>query len=405
MASVQTQNRKGRITYTVRHRDESISRTFDKPKDGDKWARAVQVAMDAGTFRKEDHSPLFKKKMEAVQADQEQQRKSEAARTTPTLAEGLDFYLSKIESKGSYDTERKRAAKWKSRPLGNKLITEITPDDIIAVRDEMAKPLPRRDGTVRSLSVSTIHNEFTCVSNVYRWASGRFSEMRRKWPGIPENIENPVSVVRKSGGRIDSFGGIPKPSPNHFRRKRIASDMEDAIYAEFLARDVELAAAWRIAVNTGMRINEILNVHRAWIDLKTGSIEIPAGVTKNGEPRTVALNRKALEAFGSVIERDDRPTFRGRRKTRYIDDKLVFSITYQIMYDNFTRIRKKLAETDHRYVDLRIHDTKHEAASRMISAGMTVPEVMSQTGNTRLESMRRYINPTLEEIQQKINRM
>lgn len=395
MASIQQQIRNRKITFTVRHQRQSISKTFPKKKDREKWAVSVRSAYESGKFKREDFDERYKRRLEKARQEAANEKRKAAIAQTPTLSEAIDFYLTSIESTPSHKTERKRSARWKRHPLAGKLLTEISDFDIITFRDELIQD---------RLKASTIHNYFTCVSNTFRLAVGRYSRMRVRWPDIPENLENPVAVIRKAG-MTDKSAGIPKPGPNDFRRQRILPDMETAFYDAFLKKDIELACAWRIAINTGMRIGEVLNVEREWINLEAGIIDIPPNRTKNKLPRMVALNQKAVEALIMVTSREIPKSLTGIRKSRSLDPNLTFTITYPIMYDHFSKVRKSLANSDPRYANVHIHDAKHEAASRMIAAGMTVPEVMDQTGNTQLESMRRYMNPTLDERKAKINRL
>ena len=48
--------------------------------------------------------------------------------------------------------------------------------------------------------------------------------------------------------------------------------------------------------------------------------------------------------------------------------------------------------------DLRFHDLRHEAISRMFERGMTVEEVMPVSGHRTLDQLSRYINLRPEDI-------
>ena len=61
--------------------------------------------------------------------------------------------------------------------------------------------------------------------------------------------------------------------------------------------------------------------------------------------------------------------------------------------DKFARMRDGLG-----IVDLRFHDLRHEAISRMFERGMTVEEVMPVSGHRTLDQLSRYVNLRPEEI-------
>ena len=61
--------------------------------------------------------------------------------------------------------------------------------------------------------------------------------------------------------------------------------------------------------------------------------------------------------------------------------------------DKFARLTKKLG-----IVDLRFHDLRHEAISRMFERGMRVEQVRVVSGHRTLEQLSRYVNLRPEDL-------
>ena len=55
--------------------------------------------------------------------------------------------------------------------------------------------------------------------------------------------------------------------------------------------------------------------------------------------------------------------------------------------------------------DVRFHDLRHTALTRMIQAGILPLEVMKISGHTQMTTFTRYINPTGEAVQQAADRL
>lgn len=64
----------------------------------------------------------------------------------------------------------------------------------------------------------------------------------------------------------------------------------------------------------------------------------------------------------------------------------------------FREVRKKAG-----VVDLRFHDTRHEAATRLSKKLSNVLELSAVTGHRSLQSLKRYYNPTASELAAKLD--
>ena len=115
-----------------------------------------------------------------------------------------------------------------------------------------------------------------------------------------------------------------------------------------------------VAIETGMRRGEILNIKRSHIDLLKRVLFIPS--TKTDTPRTIPLSTVAVSALreqlsasqsesGGVIPLHEQP---------------LFSYSPNGVTGGFLKLCRKVG-----IEDLRFHDLRHEATSRLFEKGLT----------------------------------
>ncbi|WP_244601397.1 site-specific integrase [Rhodopseudomonas pentothenatexigens] len=127
-----------------------------------------------------------------------------------------------------------------------------------------------------------------------------------------------------------------------------------------------------------MRLGEAVSIECAWIRREYGFVHIPD--SKNGSARHVALSDRA---YAGLLElTDGEPA-----------DSKVFRFTVWVAKDawrNEIRVRAGCQ-------DLRIHDLRHEALSRMAARGADLKTLMRQSGHKTVAVLMRYLNPTPAE--------
>ncbi|MFN0083800.1 MAG: tyrosine-type recombinase/integrase, partial [Blastocatellia bacterium] len=128
------------------------------------------------------------------------------------------------------------------------------------------------------------------------------------------------------------------------------------------------------ALDTGMRIGELLKLKWSDIDFHAGLIHVRKTTTKTWEGRTIGLTSR----FRAELQRLwDRGTGNA--------EELVFGLKNNIK-TAFTTARR-LAGLE----DLHFHDLRHTATTRMIRAGMPPMEVMKITGHREISTFLRYL--------------
>jgi integrase len=129
-----------------------------------------------------------------------------------------------------------------------------------------------------------------------------------------------------------------------------------------------------------MRRGEILGLRWECIDFTKRTAFLP--LTKNGETRVVPLSTKAIETLQAL--------------PRSIDGR-VLPINYAALETCFKRACDR-AELS----DLRIHDLRHTAATRLANKLPNILELSAVTGHKSLAMLKRYYHPNAELLAQKI---
>jgi integrase len=199
------------------------------------------------------------------------------------------------------------------------------------------------------------------------------------------NLLNRVLKTATMDWGIALPGGIPttqvrKPMRPRGRDRRVS----DAEIAKILdaTESAELRTVITLAIETGMRRNEIAALIWEEIDLKKQTAHLPR--TKTDVPRTVPLSKAAVTAL---------------KKLGIKNEGRVFSLQGESMSQAFER-----ACEPHRanIVGLRFHDMRHEATSRFFEKGLNVMEVAAITGHKTLDMLKRYTHLRAEDIAKKL---
>lgn len=322
-------------------------KTFNTRAEAESWALEVEASMKRGTF-----------------VD-----RSEAERTT--LSEALERYEREVTvHKKSATQEKGRIKTLKDSSLASLPLASIRGSDIANYRD-------KRTTTV---SASSILNELAVLSHLFTIA-------RKEW-GM-EHLENPVLLARK-----------PK-RPAGRDRRLMDGEEQRLLDACEKSQSVALAQLVIVAVETAMRLGELLSLTWDNIDLKRRVAMLPD--TKNGDARLVPLSSRAANALQAV--------------SRHIQDKRVFwnwqasdSVRHgwqRAIQRARTQYEKECLELDREpdadyLTGLRFHDLRHEATSRLFELGFNPMEVAAITGHKTLQMLKRYTHLRAEDLAKRL---
>ncbi len=192
----------------------TAAKTFRTKRDAGDWSRAAEDDMVRGVFVNRASSHRLE------------------------LGASLDRYLSEVTPTKRPSTayrEKTRIAILKTR-LGSYSLVALTPEIISQYRDERL---------AEGKSANTVRLELALLSNLYTLAM-------REWRlGL---THNPVSLVRK-------------PSP--LRRERRLAEGEEAVLLEACDAHSNSMLGWivRLALQSGMRLGEIVTLNVTQVDL------------------------------------------------------------------------------------------------------------------------------------------
>lgn len=269
-----------------------------------------------------------------------------------TLQEVLERYLREVtpHKKGAA-RESNRIKRWIVHPLAARFMASIRGKDIADFRNEWRK---------NGLAENTIRLEIALLSQVFEVA-------RKEW-GM-ESLANPCRTIKL-------------PASSNQRDRRLVDDEESRLL-EALAkgRNGFSVPIVRFAIETAMRQGEILGLEWEHVDFKKCVAYLLD--TKNGEARDVPLSTTAIEILKSL--------------PRPIDGGKIFRITQDGLIRAFARACA-IGGID----DLRFHDLRHEATSRLFEKGISIAEVSAITGHKTLQMLKRYTHLRAEDLAKKL---
>lgn len=247
--------------------------------------------------------------------------------------------------------ERQEAQRVKAvvERFGDYHLSAVTPAAVAAWRDELAK---RR-------AAQTVHHHLAVLGRLYTAAQRDF--------GIALPLGNPVVSVRR-------------PKIDNARERRLEKGEEKKLLAALdESRSAYLKPAVLLALETAMRRGELLALQWEDIDLRQRVAHLSD--TKNGTARDVPLSTAAVAVL--------------KKLPRQISGR-VFPITPTVITEGFERACER-AEI----ADLRFHDLRHEATSRLAEK-LAMHELMKVTGHKDARMLARYYHPRAADLAKKI---
>ena len=343
------------VRKTIAGEKHHISRVFWKAKEADDWARRCEDAIASATplrpFKREEWAETT---IEKIEIDD----------TKPhagwSVSQAFDLYKENVTDKrGGAVEDGYRIGFWKSK-LGTKSLKTLSVQDVQTV---IVDRLTQRAG-------DTVRREVNIIRGLIKYALDEW-----KIEGLAD-----FSKLK-----------LPPPSPNRERRLEDGhGDMEGEEQ-----RLLKALATWKrspdvhvdmfhFSIETGLRLSELHAVTVGHIKRPGGVVRIELEKSKNGDPRKVVLSARARE----IVDR----RILGKAATAKL-----FPVSDSARKRAWAYARKEAGVEG-----LRWHDLRHEAISRMASAGLHLKELMSQSGHRDTESVARYMNAKAREISDKL---
>lgn len=220
-----------------------------------------------------------------------------------------------------------------------------------------------RDDRLLEVSQGTVIRELGLLRSIFETA-------RQEWD-VPL-LENPIARVKKPAA--------PEGRDRRLRDGELALLLQECVNS----RNDWLRPAILLAIETGMRRGELLNV--CWQDIDFAAAVLTIPLTKTGFARRIPLTAKAVDIL----------TERRREPTGGTDRVLPASANaFQLAW---VRCKARVAKTCPDIISLRFHDLRHEAVSRFFELGLGTAEVALISGHRDLRMLFRYTHLKPEKI-------
>jgi integrase len=318
MASIRKRGNKYEVRI-CRNNHPTHSKSFLTLKDAQSWAKRIEVSLDRGEAIGTQRAPLS------------------------DLIERYRLNITPTK-KGAY-AEGLRLKAWLKHPFAKRDAHSIKATEIAEWRDKRLKQVAN----------NTVRLDLAALSVV-------FQQAQKEW-GFT-SLTNPVQQIRK-------------PRPGKARDRRLEDD--ELVQIISATESPVLAEIVTLAVETAMRLSEIVSLRWENIDLDKAIAKLPD--TKNGDLRLTPLSRTAIQLLSPMQK----------------DEGQVFDITPHAVSVAFSRAVRRA-----KIKDLHFHDLRHEGVTRLFEKGLNVMEVASVSGHRTMSMLRRYTHLRATEIAMKL---
>lgn len=305
---------------------------------------------EVASFKTKTEAQAWARSIESVM-DQGTYHSTQSAKDI-LLADVLQRYMNEVTpSKRGAQREAEGIQFMMRQKIASYSMTNLSPAVIAGYRDDRLK----------TVSAGTIIRELSILSGI-------ISHARKEW-SLP--TANPCALVRK-----------PPTPPG---RTRLLTEEEESRLLDEL-RPVRRRSPWMVplvmlALASAMRRGELLSLRWENINLTAQTAYLP--LTKNGTTRTVPLSKKAITILEGL--------------PNYGTVGPVFPISHMTMHNCFVAACHRAGISD-----LRFHDLRHTATSRLAEKLPNVIELAAVTGHQTIQMLKRYYHPKAEALAQKL---
>lgn len=310
-----------------------LNATFERLTDARRWAQSTESALREGRYQ-----PV-------------------AEARKHTVADLLDRYSNEVvPHKPKNAANIKNHIKWWRAEIGHVVLHELTAAKLAECRSTLLTGITRRK-QVRS--PATVVRYLATMSHALNTAV-------REWQWLTASPMRQITKPKEPRGR-DRF-------------------LSDAERAALLAACRESSSKFLypvvvLALSTGMRHGEIMNLRWPAIDLERGQIMLRD--TKNGSPRAIPLAGHAHEQIKALAA--DR-----RTDTDLVFPSAVLGTPEQPAKPIVLKKRWEQAVKDAGITNCRFHDLRHSAASYLAMNGASTIEIAAVLGHKTLQMVKRY---------------
>lgn len=335
-----------------------MSRTFEHRDDALKWQRKIESKLDEGV---------------------DVGRMSDLRRVT--LQEMVQRWIEEeLPGRTSARYERPEAEVLAENAISSKALAYIDRSDGHRLMKEL-RDYHQPSG--KPYSPNTIRRKWSVYLSIVRWIREEAGYLH--WPSPLHGVAlPPPGDHRERRWEPEDLKAVVA-AWRIKKKKRIVQPDGTSIWeplppkARGGCRNRYVPLVFRFALETGCRRSEALKIKVADVRLAERRVWLVGDTTKNRRGRWVLLTARAA----NLIER-------ALRMRREEDEKRVFPISVSAFKSAWQRMatRARLVERN-----VRMHDSRHEAISRAVDAGLAVPQIVALSGHRDLRSLRVYMQP------------
>ena len=329
----------GKTTYSVEvdlkgHPKQQA--TFKRLTDAKKWANVTEAAILEGRH------------FQTAEAKKH------------TLAETIDLYNEEVKPAKS----REYQLQWWRDQLGEYRLFDITNNKIAACKRELINT--KTPKTKTPLTNATVNRYLAALSHVFTYAIN-------EWSWCESNPVSKVSRLTEPRGRTRFLS-----KDEVIDGELVKGEKTRLLEVCKASNNPYLYTVVMLAISTGMRQGEIMNLKWNQVDLKKGQITLFE--TKNGEIRVVPLVGPAHKLV--------------KEMTQGIGKTLLFPSKQHNDKPTSLRNQWDKALIDAEITDFKFHDLRHTAASYLAMNGASLHEIAEILGHKTLAMVKRYAHLT-----------
>jgi integrase len=278
-----------------------------------------------------------------------------------TLAQAAERYLASKARKRTIEADRRQLELLKTEFGPETPLAEITASRISeykAKRLTAVRKIGQGKAAVdRRLTAAAVNRPLALLRHLLRLA-------HEEWESI-ENVPR-IRLEKEPQGRL---------------RWLTEEEITRLLEAAAKSRNKDLRVAVILALNTGLRLGELLGLTWERVELSRGVIRLD--LTKSGRRREVPLNSESYEALVALMPKPSGRVFRtkGIRKA----------------YEN--------AVANAKLDDVNFHTLRHTFASWAVMRGVSLKELQELLGHSSLAMTMRYAHLAPEHLRSAVTRL
>lgn len=241
--------------------------------------------------------------------------------------------------------------------FSNRKLSEIIPDDIQRYRSLRQKEFKDK-AKKKPISNTTINREVEILRKMFNLA-----------------LDNNWYDKNPAASRF-----VKKLKTENFLERFLSPEEEERLFGQCTGEFEYMKDILICALNTGMRKGEILGLTWDCVDFKEGFITLLR--TKSGKKRKIPIS----SAFRPVLE-----SLYKEKLSEYVFTSPWTGGPYFDLKRAFPSICKTAGITN-----LRFHDLRHTAATRMVASGIDLIVVQDILGHADIHTTMRYAHPVPE---------